>query len=199
MNTTTADQPTTGSKPAKVNYLAALGLDAEHRFTRLYADYFERARDLVIGMYRLDMQTAEDVAQTVFTNVWREVAYIDPARERTYIFTLATHEAISVLRQRQRRGPHTYFSEVRDGDVQWSGRPVGVRQTPDVEAVAEQRDLLQRAIARCHGERQRNVVLLRLAGFKGGEIAEALGVPEATVRSDIRRHLLRCGDLAQAV
>lgn len=177
----------------------------EGRFERLYQDYYSRARDLLRASYGFDVATAEDCVQAAFVNIWRTIEKIWPGEieERRYVFTLTMREGTNVLRQRQRRGPHSPLSALERADdvigAESLGRPVGGRVVEPMEQGVEDRELIAQAIERCHTQRQRDVLLLHLAGLSGVEIAEALEMPPATVRSHLRRHQARVQDLAALI
>lgn len=203
------------------NALCPTGETAERRFSRLYAEYFERTAGFVRGIYGFDRETAEDVAQTVFLNVWRTIVKIDPERERTWIYKLAARSGADVLRQRKRRGGPLTFSDLQPagpngrrahpspsdgrmdliGVAEREGRPVGGRAAAYADPVERvlQSEALAEALAHCRSERARNVVLLRMAGFKTREIAAALGMREPTVISDLSRHRQDNAELAAAM
>jgi RNA polymerase sigma-70 factor (ECF subfamily) len=133
-----------------------------------------------------DQGEAEDVLQDVYVNVWRKAASFDPARASpiTWLVAIARNRAIDRLRTSatsRRMEPIESAAEVRD----------------DAPAAAE---LLERSqesarLAACLGElEERQSTAIRFAFMDGNtydELAKRMGVPLGTVKSWIRRGLMK--------
>jgi RNA polymerase sigma-70 factor (ECF subfamily) len=128
---------------------------------------------------------SEDVLQEVYLTVWRRADRFEPARAGAvaWLATIARNRAIDRLRA---RGPLAYAEPVED------------LQTPDAAPLASA--LLERAeeagaLHRCLGELdERTRSVIRTAFFEGltyEALAGRLGAPLGTVKSWIRRGLLK--------
>ncbi|AOK02343.1 sigma-70 family RNA polymerase sigma factor [Burkholderia vietnamiensis] len=155
----------------------------EQAFAQLYRFTSARLYCVIVRMIR-DRHEAEDLLQEVFTTAWRRAGAFDAERgtAMTWLLTLARNRTIDRLRQ-HRDAP---LDEEQALLIPDEG------PTPDAGAQASQeRQRLERGLAHL-GERQAYV--LREA-FHGGasyaELAERMQVPLGTMKSWIRRSLLR--------
>lgn len=127
---------------------------------------------------------AQEVLQDAFVTVWRSAARFDPARASaiTWLSVVARNKAIDRLRQRR--------PEIEQIDA--------AADVPDdsplATAVIEQEDDARR-LAHCLEQLEnRSRAMIRAAFFDGAsypELAEREGVPLGTMKSWIRRGLLR--------
>ena len=131
-----------------------------------------------------DEHDADDAAQDAFLSALDRLETYDHARPfRPWLMRIAQNAAIDLLRRRTVRQ-----SEALDDRAATSGR------TPAQHAeVAELRGALAVALAALPERQRVAITLFDLEGWAHAEIAEALGVPEGTVRSDVfhARHKLR--------
>jgi RNA polymerase sigma-70 factor (ECF subfamily) len=129
---------------------------------------------------------AEDVLQDVYTTIWRKANQYDAARASaiTWLAMMARNKAIDRVRAsgvERHSAPLDLADEIYD-------------QSPGAHAIAEASDENKRLNA-CLGEleaQRRN--LIRVAFFEGAtyeELAARSGSPLGTVKSWIRRGLLR--------
>ncbi|TFF22130.1 sigma-70 family RNA polymerase sigma factor [Jiella endophytica] len=132
-----------------------------------------------------DRDEAEDVLQDVYLTIWRRADRFDAARASpiTWLATIARNRSIDRLRQIGRRGERP----VEDMDDLADAGP------NPFEALAESDD--GRRLAECLGtldERTRGSII---AAFYGGStydaLAERLSVPLGTIKSRIRRGLMK--------
>ncbi len=137
-----------------------------------------------------DAADAEEVTQDVFERVWRHAARFDPARAPfgTWLMSLTHHVAIDTLRKRHRR-PLTLHDDHTE---------LVVRHLPDPaldvgDATVQHLlgDQLRRALRSLPVAQQHAIALAYFGGLSHGAIAAALGLPVGTVKSHIRRGLLR--------
>ncbi|HKU92615.1 MAG TPA: sigma-70 family RNA polymerase sigma factor [Sphingomicrobium sp.] len=127
---------------------------------------------------------AQEVLQDAFVTVWRSAAQFDPAKASaiTWLSVVARNKAIDRLRQRRPAGEDIdAAAEVPD-------------DSPLATAVIEQEDDARR-LAHCLEQLEdRSRAMIRAAFFDGAsypELAEREGVPLGTMKSWIRRGLLR--------
>ncbi|KWE87808.1 sigma-70 family RNA polymerase sigma factor [Burkholderia territorii] len=163
--------------------LSRVATGDEHAFARLYQLTASRLYGAILRMIR-DRHEAEDLLQDVFTTAWRRADSFDARRgtATTWLMTLARNRTIDRIRQHR---------EIPLDDELALSIP-DESPTPDLGAQAsEERLRLERGLAHL-GERQAYV--LREA-FHGGasyaELAERMQVPLGTMKSWIRRSLMR--------
>lgn len=130
-------------------------------------------------------QDAEDALQDAFVNVWRRADRFDPSRASpiTWLAAIARNAAIDRLRA---RGTRTMVPVEAAGEV--------ADERPDAEALALAEDESGR-LGACLSELPgRDAGLIRAAFLEGAtypELAGRAGEPLGTVKSRIRRALLK--------
>ncbi len=159
------------------------------RFVRPLASFFHR-----LGA---DASTAEDCAQDVFLKLFRtRTAYEPRAKFSTYLFSIARHHWIDVVRHRA-AGPTTVSSDAGGGD-EAHGSPADRLVAADTEVDARARAdevgaALRRAVADLSDEQREVFALVQQEGMRYQEIADLLGIPVGTVKSRVHAvmHTLR--------
>lgn len=143
---------------------------------------------LVLTIARKLLPTAEveDAVQEVFIELWRQAARFDPgrAKETTFVALVARRRCIDRLRRR-RSGP----------DLE----ALGEREPADAVAadpsrpaeVSDELTRVQELIGELPPERQRVLRLSIRDGLTHRQIAERTGLPLGTVKTHIRRGLIR--------
>ena len=144
-------------------------------FGRLVRRYAEQVRRVSRALLR-DAADADDAAQDALLACWRHLARYDPERPfGPWLMRIVVNAAHDFRRRRQVRTTEPLAPDLR-------------ADTPGPGTEAERSELrLQLGLA-LQGlpERQRlAVVLFDAEGYGHREIAEVLGVPEGTVRSDV--------------
>jgi RNA polymerase sigma-70 factor (ECF subfamily) len=130
-------------------------------------------------------EEAEEVVQDVFWQLWKATLRYDPARGRfsTWLFSVTRNRCIDRLRQSAR------MPQRADGDeLSW----LVSKDDQEGEAVLVERQKEVRAQLELLPQEQRQAI--ELAFFRGlshGEIASSTGEALGTVKSRIRRGLLR--------
>jgi RNA polymerase sigma-70 factor (ECF subfamily) len=146
---------------------------------------FERYQARVYGFVQRrlrDAPLAEEVVADVFFEVWRSAdRYRGDAAVPTWIFGIAHFKCLRASRDRRRRGDLVpdraeAFDEVAD-------------ERDSVESLTAREELRRvRGLVRALPEPQRETVELALIqGLEYEEVAERLGVTEATVKTRISR------------
>lgn len=144
----------------------------------------DRYSPLVWSIVRrhVDHQTAEDIVQDVFLQVWKGAASFDPRKgsEATFITTIARRRLIDRGRRRSARPRQEELAE-------------HVPQ-PEEESAADLQDeagLARRALAALRPQQRRVLELNLVEGKTHAEIAAATALPLGTVKSHARRGLDR--------
>lgn len=137
---------------------------------------------------RLDDEVAREVTQDVFVSAWKARERFDPLRGslRTWLMAITKNRIIDAYRKQSRR-PQT-VAESDDGpmidEILIDDTPTEIERTADRMVLAQAiRDL---------PDRPRQVVELSFfAQLTHPEIVEKTGLPLGTVKSDIRRSLIK--------
>jgi RNA polymerase sigma factor (sigma-70 family) len=170
--------------------IAALARVAGGDRTALQTIYQESSAKLFGVCVRIlnDQSEAEDVLQEVYLTVWRKAASFDPARASpvAWLVTIARNRAIDRLRATaggRRLEPIAAAESVRD-------------QTPAIDVV--QATQQANRLALCLGELETpQAVAIRSAFLDGNtyeELAQRMRVPLGTMKSWIRRGLMKLKD-----
>jgi RNA polymerase sigma-70 factor, ECF subfamily len=134
-----------------------------------------------------DPAHAEEVAQEVLLEVWREAAHYDPARgtAKAWVMTLAHRRAVDRVRSEQ-------ASAARE---QRAAKPE-VSYDVVAETVAARLDAerVRRCLGSLTGLQQESITLAYYRGFTYREVAALLKVPVGTVKTRMRDGLIRLRD-----
>jgi RNA polymerase sigma-70 factor (ECF subfamily) len=157
-------------------------------------DAFSRFYDLLapvaFGMIRRvlrDQEAAAEVLQEVFWQVWREASRYDPKRgsPEAWVVMRAKARAIDRLRSIRRQG-RTFVAPLDESVARWEGERA---ENPAV--LAEERGLVQKALAQLPEPQRRVIELAFFDGLTQSEIATRLGEPLGTVKTRARLGLER--------
>ncbi len=157
--------------------LARLRLGDETAFRRLYDRY---SRPIYGNIFRLvrDEFVADDLLQDVFVKIWEHREHIDPNQSfRAYLFTCSRHFAFNFKRRLQLE--IEVAIQMARGYVDSDDTVVDSLNAKETEV------LLQEAIGELPAQRQRIFRLCKIDGLSYRQIAEQLGISEATVRDHI--------------
>ena len=183
------DQPVSFAAAAKVasRELAELLQRVAARDSGALKSLYDRTSAKLYGIcLRLvrDETEAQDVLQEVFITIWRKAGLFDPAKASaiTWAATIARNKAIDRLRSRRVAG-----APIEDAHEISDDRPSSL----EVLEQAEDESRLRRCLEKLD---ERGRTMIRSAFFDGAsypELAEREGVPLPTMKSWIRRALLR--------
>ena len=126
---------------------------------------------------------AEDAVQDVFIELWKNAARYDPARssEPTYITMIARRRLID----RKRRAGRTPVSQTL------SDEPVGAAPRSDRVEIEDEAAKAKAVLGELRDEERRVIQMAVYQGLTHEEIATATGLPVGTVKTHIRRGLIR--------
>jgi RNA polymerase sigma factor (sigma-70 family) len=122
---------------------------------------------------------AEDVLQEVFVSIWQRAEQYDPTRGRpiTWMMTIARNRAIDQLRRERDKPVQLESSEAEDKE--------------GVSVWLAGGELLNHCMNLLSGQQRNFLELAYVTGASHQEIAYITGSPLGTVKSGIRRALLR--------
>ncbi|MEZ6100665.1 MAG: sigma-70 family RNA polymerase sigma factor [Pirellulaceae bacterium] len=138
---------------------------------------YEQCSDPVYGLMvrMVGRQDADDLTQHVFLTMFRKLDQFNgQSKLETWLYRLATNEALQHLRRNKRRSTAPLVAEPETSD-------------PDRIGASEEAELLETAMSRLEPELRAIVLLKEQRGLSYKEIAEAVGVPEGTVGSRLNR------------
>ena len=150
-------------------------------FEQLVIRYQKPVFNVALRMLH-DRQDALDVAQTTFLKVFEHLADYDPAfRFYSWLYRIAINESLNALALRKPRG-------------ELDGNTADERPGPDRAAEGDQAlAAIEDALMQISPELRTVTVLRHITQMSYADIAEALGLPEKTVKSRLHsaRELLR--------
>ncbi|MBW2415486.1 MAG: sigma-70 family RNA polymerase sigma factor [Deltaproteobacteria bacterium] len=145
-----------------------------------------------------DATEAEEVLQEVFWEVWRKADRYEAARgaPRAYLLKLARSRTLDRIRRRRRRDDLSARAGLEQGWLPGpGGGGVAPHAGPEGDAfAAEQRTAIGHALRTLPAEQRRAVMLSFFDGMSHREIAAALDAPLGTIKTRIRKGLLRLRD-----
>ena len=133
--------------------------------------------------YSASPAEAEDAAQEIFISLWKSAHRYDPTRasEAAFVATIARRRLIDRLRARGRRAPTVPLEE---GEVVSGDGAARGDAALDVMRVRE-------AMERLDEQPRRLLEMAVLEGFSHAQIAERTGIALGTVKSHVRRSLIK--------
>lgn len=170
------------ARPAGLSYMDVQGTIQEGSnleegaFKALFDAHYQRLV-LFADSFLLDTSAAEDIVQTVFTDLWQRALWKDPAFVvRAYLYTSVRNRCLNEIRNQNVRDSHNlrYVQAMlhvwEDGD--------------DSEALLEE---LKRGIRDLPEQVRRTIELRYFHGKSVSETADILNVSENTVKTQIKR------------
>lgn len=161
----------------------------EEAFASLYDALVGRVYGLAMKITRC-AETAEEVVEDVFWQVWRQAPRFDPDRGSAlaWVMTIARSRALDALRARPPAESlddmDALLASLTDGD------------DPAESAQARQEEVrLHAALASLDSVARQLVALAFFRGLSHEEIANQTNLPLGTVKSQIRRALLKLREL----
>ena len=166
--------------------LAAIAAGDRDAFSRFYDLTASMAFGLIRRVLR-DPEAAAEVLQEVFWQVWQDAPRYDPTRgtPEAWLVMRAKTRAIDRLRSIRRRD-RTFVAPVDESVAQRSPD-----QAPNPAVAAEDRSLIQTALAQLPEPQRRVIELAFFEGLTHSEIATRLGEPLGTVKTRARLGLDR--------
>jgi RNA polymerase sigma factor (sigma-70 family) len=165
------------TKYSEQELVALLKEQNNDAFNYLY-DHYSGALFTIINQIVSDKDTAGDVLQEVFVNIWRKIGTYDETKGRlfTWMLNIARNAAIDKVRSKgyrdnQRTQP---IAEGENSGMSMSSNPV-------INDVG-----LKKVLTTLNEEYRKLIDLSYFQGFTHEEIAKMLGIPLGTVKTRIR-------------
>jgi RNA polymerase sigma-70 factor (ECF subfamily) len=153
----------------------------EKAFSYLYDNYSGALYGIINAVVN-DLETANDVLQDVFVNIWKKIETYDATKGRlfTWMLNIARNAAIDKIRSKDFRDnkKNRPLPETVDMNISSAG--------PEVRDVG-----LKKVISKLKDEQRVLIDLSYFQGFTHEEIARALDIPLGTVKTRIRSALLQ--------
>jgi RNA polymerase sigma-70 factor (ECF subfamily) len=151
--------------------------DAVEALVRRHWDAAHRAAFLIVQ----DAGAAEDIAQEALMAAVRAIDGFDRRRPfRPWLHRIVVNRSLDWLRARRRRP-----------EVSIETADPGADAVQPREHARELSDELMAALAALDPDQRALIVLRHLLGYRGSELARMLGLPPATVRTQLARALDR--------
>jgi len=140
----------------------------------LYARHHVRVYRFVLRLVRNEA-TAEDLISEVFLDVWRQAGKFEGRSQvSTWLLSIARFKALSALRK---RGEAELDDEVAEAIVDTADDPQAALEKKDTAAI------LRNALTALSAEHREIVDLVYYHEKSVEEVAEIVGIPEATVKT----------------
>ena len=151
-------------------------------FNYLY-DHYSGALFTIINQIVPDKDTASDVLQEVFVNVWRKIGTYDETKGRlfTWMLNIARNAAIDKVRSKGYRDNQRTQS-IAEGE----NAGMSISSNPVVNDVG-----LKKVLTTLNEEYRKLIDLSYFQGFTHEEIAKMLGIPLGTVKTRIRTAIIQ--------
>ena len=156
--------------------------DAE-AFTRLVDEHSDLVHGVTVRI--LGAGDARDAAQEVWIKAWAAIkGFRGDSAFGTWLYRIAVNTCLNFRRKRTRREER----ERGEDEVPYPPESPGGEGDPEAASLSrELRDEVRGALGRLRSEHRAALVLRHMWGLSYAEIAEALGVPDGTVKSWISR------------
>ena len=159
----------------------------EQALAELYDALAGRVYGLALRVVR-QVQTAEEVTEDTFWQIWRQAPRFDPLRGSVvaWVLTIARSRALDAVRRLEPTEP---LDEERLAAV------AGDNDPQDLLLAVQQQHRLHAALGTLDAVPRQLLALAFFRGLSHEEIASQMSMPLGTVKSHIRRSLLRLRDL----
>lgn len=161
--------------------VALLQKHSEPAFNYLYDNYSGALYSIINQMVN-DVETANDVLQEVFVNIWKKIGLYDASKGRlyTWMLNIARNASIDKLRSR------AYQESKKNKPLPENTDLVNAGTGPQVDDVG-----LKKVLASLKEEYRTLIHLSYFQGFTHEEIAKMMDIPLGTVKTRIRSALIQ--------
>ncbi|MBI1343922.1 MAG: sigma-70 family RNA polymerase sigma factor [Terrimonas sp.] len=167
------------TKYSEQELVALLQQQSEPAFNYLYDNYSGALYGIIHQMI-MDSETANDVLQEVFINIWRKISLYDAAKGRLYTWMLNIARNAAIDKLRSRGFQESRKNQAMPENVDTISASVG----PKIDDVG-----LKKVLVQLKDEHRTLVDLSYFQGFTHEEIAKMMDIPLGTVKTRIRSAL----------
>ena len=165
--------------------LAQAGLGNRAAFADLYEATKSKLFAVSLRIVR-ERHIAEEVLQDSFVNIWNNATKyaVGQSAPMTWMTAIVRNRSLDIVRRP--------FLEVQDEDDFFAANMEDERPGPDDQLVARRDQVnIERCMKGLDGEQQQTISLAFFQGLSHSEVASHLGKPLGTVKTHIRRGLLK--------
>ena len=165
--------------------LAQAGLGNRAAFADLYEATKSKLFAVSLRIVR-ERHVAEEVLQDSFVNIWNNATKyaIAQSAPMTWMTAIVRNRSLDIVRRP--------FLEVQDEDDFFATNMVDERPGPDAQLDARRDQVkIEHCMKGLDGEQQQTIALAFFQGLSHSEVASHLGKPLGTVKTHIRRGLLK--------
>jgi len=172
--------------------VALVARSQEAALAELYDRYGAAAYALARRIVR-DPALAEDAVQEAFLAVWRSAGGFVPERASaaSWIMTLVHRRAVDLVRREQRRRADPLPDDAPERTTEASAA--------DAVWLRLERERVQAALQQLPDQQRETLELAYYGGFTQSELAERLGRPLGTIKTQMRAALASLGELMETV
>ena len=165
--------------------LAEAGLGNRSAFADLYEATKSKLFAVSLRIVR-ERHIAEEVLQDSFVNIWNNATKYAVAQSApmTWMTAIVRNRSLDIVRRP--------FLEIQDEEDFYAINMEDERPGPDVQLAARRDEVkIKRCMKGLDGEQQQTIALAFFQGLSHSEVASHLGKPLGTVKTHIRRGLLK--------
>ena len=165
--------------------LAKAGIGDRAAFAALYDSTKSKLFAVSLRIVR-ERHVAEEVLQESFVSIWNNAANYAAAKSApmTWMTAIVRNRSLDIVRRP--------FLEVQDEEDYFASNMEDDRPGPDAQLVARRDQVnIERCMKGLDGEQQQTISLAFFQGLSHAEVASHLGKPLGTVKTHIRRGLLK--------
>lgn len=157
-------------------------------FNYLY-DNYSGALFTIINQIVPDKDTAGDVLQEVFVNIWKKINTYDSSKGRlfTWMLNIARNAAIDKVRSKGYRD-----NQRNQPIIETENSGLNISSNPAIADVG-----LKKVLTKLNEESRKLIDLSYFQGFTHEEIAKMLGIPLGTVKTRIRTAIIQLRTMIQ--
>ena len=165
--------------------LAQAGLGNRAAFADLYEATKSKLFAVSLRIVR-ERHIAEEVLQDSFVNIWNNATKyaVGQSAPMTWMTAIVRNRSLDIVRRP--------FHEVQDEEDFFTSNMQDERPEPDAQLVARRDQArIEHCMKSLEGEQQQTISLAFFQGLSHSEVASHLGRPLGTVKTHIRRGLLK--------
>ena len=165
--------------------LAQAGLGNRAAFADLYEATKSKLFAVSLRIVR-ERHIAEEVLQDSFVNIWNNATKyaVGQSAPMTWMTAIVRNRSLDIVRRP--------FAEVQDENDYFSTNMEDERPGPDAQLVARRDQMkIELCMKGLDGEQQQTISLAFFQGLSHAEVASHMGKPLGTVKTHIRRGLLK--------